>query len=231
MMNSFILGVVEAYRRCLMSIQLHGPTNFAPVINHIKRFAANYPNGDNYFILLILTDGAISDMRDTKEVCIINKEFKHKYSYLSKLLDLYEVYFWNNTVNSKKRLFIMNSFKEFKELWWVNIYHVFNCTQAIIEASHLPVSIIIVGIGDADFSSMNELDGDNSQLTSPSGRCAARDIVQFVPFREFITNSNDPLFASQALAKALLAEVPSQLVTFMKTKNIIPNATTASWKL
>lgn len=60
--------MIEAYRRCLPLIQLHGPTNFAPVISHVARFASAYPNGDNYFILLILTDGAISDMHDTKEV-------------------------------------------------------------------------------------------------------------------------------------------------------------------
>lgn len=60
--------MIEAYRKCLPAIQFHGPTNFAPVINHVARFSASYPNGDQYFILLILTDGAISDMHDTKEV-------------------------------------------------------------------------------------------------------------------------------------------------------------------
>lgn len=33
-------------------------------------------------------------------------------------------------------------------------------TNAIVAASHLPISIIIVGVGNADFSSMNILDGD-----------------------------------------------------------------------
>ncbi len=44
------------------------PNKFAPVINHVARFSASYANGDQYFILLILTDGAISDMHDTKKV-------------------------------------------------------------------------------------------------------------------------------------------------------------------
>jgi len=64
----FASGVIEAYRRCLPVVQLFGPTNFAPVINHVARFAASYLNGANYFILLILTDGAISDRHDTKKV-------------------------------------------------------------------------------------------------------------------------------------------------------------------
>ena len=33
--------------------------------------------------------------------------------------------------------------------------------QAIVRASKLPMSIIIVGVGNADFSSMNQLDSDD----------------------------------------------------------------------
>ena len=54
-----------------------------------------------YFILLMLTDGAISDMNNTK--------------------------------------------------------------LAIIEASRLPMSIIIVGVGNANFDAMNILDADDSR--------------------------------------------------------------------
>lgn len=36
----------------------------------------------------------------------------------------------------------------------------------IVKASFLPVSIIIVGVGDADFESMDELDGDTNPLYS-----------------------------------------------------------------
>ena len=32
---------------------------------------------------------------------------------------------------------------------------------------------------------MNMLDGDDGVLKSPSGQPAARDIVQFVPYRDF----------------------------------------------
>ena len=70
-MNSFS-GVIEAYRRCLPQIQLYGPTNFSPTINHVARFAATHSSGDNYFILLILTDGEISDMIETKQVKFVS---------------------------------------------------------------------------------------------------------------------------------------------------------------
>jgi len=52
--------------------------------------------------------------------------------------------------------------------------------------SELPLSIIIVGVGDADFEEMETLDGDVTPLYSNSLRkYRDRDIVQFVPFREF----------------------------------------------
>lgn len=38
--------------------------------------------------------------------------------------------------------------------------------QALVNASKLPMSVIIVGVGNADFSAMNELDGDNGVLVT-----------------------------------------------------------------
>lgn len=57
--------------------------------------------------------------------------------------------------------------------------------HAIVNAAKLPMSIIIIGVGGADFSAMEFLDGDNGGLRSPTGEMAIRDIVQFVPFRKF----------------------------------------------
>lgn len=57
--------------------------------------------------------------------------------------------------------------------------------EAIINASYLPMSIIIIGIGNADFDAMEFLDGDDGVLRGHGGRIARRDIVQFVPFRKF----------------------------------------------
>ena len=67
----------------------------------------------------------------------------------------------------------------------------------IIQASNLPLSIIIVGVGNADFSNMNTLDGDNG-LYGSNGMRAQRDIVQFVPFRDVGMNGD-------VLARELLA--------------------------
>jgi len=51
--------------------------------------------------------------------------------------------------------------------------------EAIINASTLPMSIIIIGVGNEDFSAMEFLDSDG-QVLRHNGRAAVRDIVQFV---------------------------------------------------
>ncbi|XP_027723133.1 copine-1 isoform X3 [Vombatus ursinus] len=89
--------------------------------------------------------------------------------------------------------------------------------EAVVRASHLPVSIIIVGVGGADFTAMKELDGDGGPLRARSGEAVARDIVQFVPFRQF---QNAP---REALAQAVLAEVPQQLVSYYKAQGLAPH--------
>lgn len=53
-----------------------------------------------------------------------------------------------------------------------------------ISNKNLPVSIIIVGVGNEDFSSMVKLDGDDLKLQE-----GIRDIVQFVKFQQVINDS------------------------------------------
>ena len=72
----------------------------------------------------------------------------------------------------------------------------------IVYGSELPLSIIIVGVGGADFSLMDTLDADIEPLYSMAyKRQMKADIVQFVPFREFAKNE-------MQLARETLAEVP-----------------------
>lgn len=48
--------------------------------------------------------------------------------------------------------------------------------NSIVNSSHLPLSIIIVGIGNADFTNMEILDGDDG-LVNQKGVKAQRDLV------------------------------------------------------
>ena len=47
----------------------------------------------------------------------------------------------------------------------------------IIKACYLPLSIIIIGIGDEDFTNMNVLDADDTPLVSSYGEKMSWDIV------------------------------------------------------
>lgn len=86
----------------------------------------------------------------------------------------------------------------------------------IVEASYLPLSIIIVGIGNADFKYMKTFDADNSSLLDSKGRRAFRDIVQFVPFEKFKTDI-------KALGDELFYEIPTQITEYFSLKGIKPH--------
>uniref|UniRef100_A0A3Q3FXA6 Copine VIII n=1 Tax=Labrus bergylta TaxID=56723 RepID=A0A3Q3FXA6_9LABR len=123
------------------------------------RYASAVTNGSQYFILLIISDGVITDMAQTKE--------------------------------------------------------------SIVNAASLPMSIIIVGVGPAEFDEMIELDGDEERISS-QGRYAERDIVQFVPFRDYIDRRGNHILSMARLAKEVLAEIPDQFLSYMRTRGIKP---------
>ena len=87
--------------------------------------------------------------------------------------------------------------------------------NSLVEASYLPISVIIIGIGNADFTYMLKLEADEEVLCDEGGRIAERDLVQFVPFIHF---KND----GEKLAEQVLEEVPRQIVEFFSYKNIPP---------
>ncbi|XP_018013804.1 copine-8 isoform X2 [Hyalella azteca] len=155
-----VQGILEAYRHSLATVGLYGPTNFAPVIKHVANFARSLLDGKNYFVLLIITDGCITDLPATRE--------------------------------------------------------------ALVMASALPMSVIIVGVGNEDFSAMEQLDGDDRRL-SHNGQYAVRDIVQFVELRRFLSGPAGGGPASSevraAMAAAVLHELPAQLCDYLRQRN------------
>ena len=140
--NPEIIGIpaiLQTYRDTQRMIGLSGPTLFAPLLNEFLNYCTMMKETTQYNILLLLTDGIINDMAETKRV--------------------------------------------------------------IVRLSELPVSIIIVGVGNADFSQMEELDGDGGVLRDDMGKPVVRDIVQFVRFNECVARGN--------LAEEVLKEVPT----------------------
>ena len=95
------------------------------------------------------------------------------------------------------------------------IHDMENTINCLIQSAKLPLSIIIVGIGNGDFGKMEILDGDEG-LYNSNGMRAERDLVQFVPFRKFEGNQ-------ELLAKEVLEEIPRQLVEYMTAIGKKPN--------
>ena len=56
----------------------------------------------------------------------------------------------------------------------------------IVAASQLPLSIIIIGVGEEKFKLMKELDSDDALLRDSRGNQAIRDVVQFVKYKKYI---------------------------------------------
>ena len=151
---SGIAGILEAYRGTFKTgLTMSGPTLFAEVITiaaaqaRSAQEAAKRIGQQAYTILLILTDGAVSDVNGTK--------------------------------------------------------------RAIAAASDAPLSIVIVGIGNADFSAMQFLDDFQSQ------EGGGRDICQFVEFSRHASNK-------MSLTQATLDEIPDQLVEYFYSRGIKP---------
>ncbi|XP_011083206.1 protein BONZAI 3 [Sesamum indicum] len=149
-------GIMTAYTSALHNVTLAGPTLFGQVIKKAADIAGHSLSCHQakYYILLIITDGVVSDLQET--------------------------------INS------------------------------VVRASDLPLSILIVGVGGADFKSMEVLDADNGRrLESSTGRIATRDIVQFVPMRE--------VHGGQiSVVQALLEELPSQFLTYVRSRDMKP---------
>ncbi|CAB1313444.1 unnamed protein product, partial [Coregonus sp. 'balchen'] len=69
--------------------------------------------------------------------------------------------------------------------------------------------------------SIVNLDGDEERISS-QGRFAERDIVQFVPFRDYIDRRGNHILSMARLAKEVLAEIPDQFLSYMRTRCIKP---------
>ena len=99
-----------------------------------------------------------------------------------------------------------------------NIHDLRETIDAVVACSHHPLSIIIVGIGDADFSAMETLDSDEYVLVSGNNEKARRDICQFVHLNQF--KGEDGEIDYDRLAEEVLEEVPDQLVGYMIEKGL-----------
>ncbi|CAH1760497.1 9172_t:CDS:10 [Entrophospora sp. SA101] len=92
--------------------------------------------------------------------------------------------------------------------------------RSIINASSLPLSIVIVGVGDADFSYMARLGGP---LVSKSDEALSgtigRSIVQFIAMKDYQAEA-----AGYSLPKVLLEGIPDKFLDYMNKNKIPPKS-------
>ena len=90
----------------------------------------------------------------------------------------------------------------------------------IVDAANIsyPISIIIIGIGNAQFGFMETLDADKVSLKNSKGEKMKRDIVQFIKFNKY-KQSGD----IHNLTNAALKEIPKQFMTYvLQNQSSIP---------
>lgn len=169
-----ISGVITSYRRCLPQIQLYGPTNVAPIINRVA--------------------GPAQREQSTGQATVRRGSRQTGSSPASSGGASLRTGAWGTgrgwPAPSHTSLTSLPSTcpQKYSVLLVLTdgvVSDMAETRTAIVRASRLPMSIIIVGVGNADFSDMRLLDGDDGTLRCPQGVPAARDIVQFVPFRDF----------------------------------------------
>eukprot|EP00828_Plagiopyla_frontata_P030574 TRINITY_DN3990_c0_g1_i2.p1 TRINITY_DN3990_c0_g1~~TRINITY_DN3990_c0_g1_i2.p1 ORF type:complete len:244 (-),score=35.50 TRINITY_DN3990_c0_g1_i2:74-805(-) len=84
--------------------------------------------------------------------------------------------------------------------------------EILISCSSVPLSVIIVGVGNEDFEKMQILDGDDGLRSTGK---QYRDLVQFVKFNQYQGNP-------AGLAEEVLKELPTQLVEYMLSMGLQP---------
>jgi len=87
---------------------------------------------------------------------------------------------------------------------------------SIMSKKNLPISIVIVGVGNEDFSNMVRLDGDDVAIAS-----GIKDIVQFVKYQD-VKRRSEPQNVQGNLAAMVLEEIPTHMVNCFMEKDQLP---------
>jgi len=166
---SGVEGLLSNYRNTLDSVSPCEPTRYSEVLQFVLEDIVRATSEVEYTVVLMITDGGVSDFRETKDV--------------------------------------------------------------LVKMSSHPISVVLVGVGEGDMSSLVKLDSDRARLCSGDIQ-AERDIVQFVELKKFLPAGSldpaefrhelEPSEAKLKLARAVLMEIPRQVTEFMRKAGIGP---------
>jgi len=162
-------GLVASYMETLQAVSLAEPTCYRKVLQYAADEAIRAKNEVEYTVIMLITDGGVSDFVETKQV--------------------------------------------------------------LVKMSKQPISVVLVGVGEGDMEAMVQLDSDRARLSWGEEQ-AERDIVQFVELNKYLpggkmdpahfTHELEPPEAKHRLARAVLQEIPRQVVEYMRKNGIAP---------
>jgi hypothetical protein len=207
-----VAGILQAYANTLRSVQLSGPTLFTQIIQQAAATAAS---------------------AGVHQVCVphiwCSSVLGLRLSYVCPVCAVGGGSRAVSCSHMRVRPRAQGNQKYFVLLIITDgvINDVESTIASLVAAADLPLSVLIVGVGNADFTQMEVLDGDKRRLSS-QGRVAQRDIVQFVPMREFVTGGVLSPDAGAALTRSLLAEIPEQVCSYFSMAHIMPNPRVAA---
>lgn len=191
-----VAGIVETYYRGLQMVQLSGPTLFAQIINRAADLAAKHEK------MALLEDERALATSSTQGGGARGRAWS------------------TGSAGAHHKYFVLMVLTD------GGVNDLPDTLEAIVRASKLPLSVVVVGVGPGDFAGLRRLDADQGgPLVAPSGEAAVRDIVQFTPLREFKGSHEQRRSgrrAQLALARHLLAEVPNQFLGYMAMRGLAP---------
>ena len=158
------------------------------------------------------------NFKDDPNITFVDNIIKYYHECLNKIYFSGPTYFApiiNRVINEIKK---QNDPKEYQVLMILTdgiIQDMQNTIDSLVEGSFYPLSVIIIGIGNADFTKMEQLDGDEIPLISRKGIKRQRDLVQFVPFNKYEGDENK-------LAYEVLEEIPRQVIEYYTLNYIFP---------
>lgn len=121
---------------------------------------------------------------------------------------IYEIFFCETKKQDEANVQGQLSYSILLILTAGNVEDIEATKQRLIAASNEPLSVVIVGIGEANFEGMDFLDNFH-HIDGES-----RDITKFVQFNDYQSYN--------ALTQAVLDEIPQQLVDYFYSRGILP---------
>lgn len=100
----------------------------------------------------------------------------------------------------------------------------------MVEASAEPLSIVLVGVGDGEFTDLKKMDQDGVPICSEkNGKIVERDMIDFINIKTYIEAERNAMTETK-LARKTFSEIPRHFVDYMQKKGIKPNKEKRSLK-